>query len=309
MVDDDDELWNKCTMRSLPGPRSAVLLAAICFGTTGTAQALGPAASPVAVGAARIVLGGALLVAVARTIAVRLPRLDGTVLGIAVAVAIYQLSFFAAVKLTGVAVGTVVAIGTGPAAAGVLGRLVNGERLTRRWGLATACAAAGVALLAGDGGATVDPGGIALAVAAGVGYAACTVLSKRLLVAGHAPEGVIAAGFGGAAVLLVPVLAIAGPGFLASAGGLGLAVYLAAVPTALAYVLFSRGLRLLSSGETATLVLAEPLTAAALGVVALGEHPSATAGAGALLVLCGLAVLAAPDGRRELEAPAAVPAA
>src|SRR4051812_5460260 len=98
--------------------RVQVLLAAVCFGTTGTAQALGPSASPVAVGAARIVLGGTLLVVIARGMGVRIPRLDATVLGIAVAIAIYQLSFFAAVKLTGVAVGTVVAIGTGPAAAG-----------------------------------------------------------------------------------------------------------------------------------------------------------------------------------------------
>ena len=108
--------------------RLQVVLAAICFGTTGTAQALGPAASPVAVGAARIVLGGALLVAIARAAGIRIPRIDRTVLVIAVGVCVYQLSFFAAVKLTGVAVGTVVAIGSGPAAAGLLGRLVNGER-------------------------------------------------------------------------------------------------------------------------------------------------------------------------------------
>jgi drug/metabolite transporter, DME family len=300
-------LWNKCTMAARMGPRSAVLVAAICFGTTGTAQALAPAASPVAVGAARIVVGGALLVAISAAMRVRLPRAGGTVLAIAVGVAVYQLSFFAAVNVTGVAVGTVVAIGTGPAAAGLLGRLVNGERLTARWAVATACAAAGVALLAGDGGGTVDPGGIALAIVAGAGYATCTVLSKRLLIRGFAPEGVMAAGFGGAAVLLVPVLVAAGPGFLASADGLGLALYLGAIPTALAYVLFSRGLRSLTSGETATLVLAEPLTAAALGVVALGEHPSATAGAGAVLVLCGLGVLAVP-GRRRAPAPAAATA-
>jgi drug/metabolite transporter, DME family len=278
--------------------RLQVLLAAICFGTTGTAQAIGPSASPVAVGATRIVVGGALLVAVARALGVRLPRLDATVLGIAVAVAVYQLSFFAAVDLTGVALGTVAAIGTGPAAAGLLGRLVNGEPLTARWALATACAAGGVGLLAGDGGGTVDPAGIALAVVAGAGYATCTVLSRRLLVRGARPEGVMAAGFGGAAILLLPVLALAGPGFLTGAGGVALALYLGAIPTALAYVLFSRGLRALSSGETATLVLAEPVTAAALGVLALGEAPSATAGAGAVLVLCGLAVLALPARRR-----------
>jgi drug/metabolite transporter, DME family len=287
-------LFNNCTMPA----RLHVLLAAVCFGTTGTAQALGPAASPVAVGAARIVLGGALLVAIARGMGVRIPRVDRTVLVIAVGVCVYQLSFFAAVKLTGVAVGTVVAIGSGPAAAGVLGRLVNGERLTGRWALATLCAAAGVALLAGEGGGTVDPAGVGLAIAAGVGYATCTVLSRRLIVAGAAPEGVMAAGFGGAAVLLVPVLAIAGPGFLATPGGLGLALYLGAIPTALAYVLFARGLRSLTSGETATIVLVEPVTAAALGVVALGEQASVAAGIGAALVLAGLAVLAVPAGRR-----------
>jgi DME family drug/metabolite transporter len=295
-------LWNKYTMPA----RLQVLLAAICFGTTGTAQAVGPGAAPVAVGAARIVLGGVLLVLVARVLRVRLPRLGAPLIGMAAAVAVYQLSFFAAVRLTGVAVGTVVAIGTGPAAAGVLGLLVNGERLSARWAQATVLAAVGVLLLAGDGGASVDLTGVALAVTSGVGYATYTVLSKRMLDAGEAPEGVMAAGFGGAGLLLLPVLVVAGPGFLATPGGLALAAYLAVIPTALAYVLFSRGLRHLSSGETATLVLAEPLTAAALGVVALGEHPSATAGAGALLVLAGLLVLAAP-GRRRL-AVAAVPA-
>jgi DME family drug/metabolite transporter len=287
-------LWNKYTMLA----RLQIVLAAVCFGTTGTAQAVGPGASPVAVGAARIVFGGLLLVLVARGVRVRLPRLGAPLVGMAAAVAVYQLSFFAAVRLTGVAVGTVVAIGTGPAAAGALGRLVNGERLSARWAQATILAAIGVLLLAGDGGGSVDPTGVALAVTSGVGYATYTVLSKRLLDSGEAPEGVMAAGFGGAGLLLLPVLVVAGPGFLGTSGGLAMAVYLAAVPTALAYVLFSRGLRHVSSGETATIVLAEPLTAAVLGVVALGEHPSATAGVGALLVLAGLLVLAAPRRRR-----------
>jgi drug/metabolite transporter, DME family len=287
-------LLNKCTMAA----RAQVLLAAICFGTTGTAQAVGPGGSPVAVGAARIVLGGLLLALVARGLRVRMPRIGAALIGMATAVAVYQLSFFAAVKLTGVAVGTVVAIGSGPAAAGALGLLVNGERLSARWAQATILAAIGVLLLAGDGGASVDLTGVALAVTSGVGYATYTVLSKRMLDAGEAPEGVMAAGFGGAAVLLLPALVVAGPGFLGTPGGLAMAAYLAAVPTALAYVLFSRGLRHMSSGETATLVLAEPLTAAVLGVVALGEHPSPTAGIGALLVLAGLLVLAAPGGRR-----------
>jgi drug/metabolite transporter, DME family len=284
--------------------RLQVLLAATCFGTTGTAQAIGPGGSPVAVGAARIVFGGLLLVLVARGLRVRMPSVSRGLIAMACAVALYQLFFFAAVRLTGVAVGTVVAIGTGPAAAGLLGRLVNGERLGARWAQATALAAVGVVLLAGDGGGSVNPTGVALAITSGVGYATYTVLTKRMLDAREAPEGVMAAGFGGAGLLLAPALILAGPGFLATPGGLAMAAYLAAVPTALAYVLFSRGLRHLSSGETATIVLAEPLTAAVLGVVALREHPSPAAGAGALLVLAGLLVLAAPGGRRLVPAKA-----
>ena len=48
--------------------RVLVLLSAVLFGTTGTAQALGPDAAPVTVGAARIAIGGALLLLVARAV-------------------------------------------------------------------------------------------------------------------------------------------------------------------------------------------------------------------------------------------------
>jgi len=289
--------------------RLQVLLAAVCFGTTGTAQALGPSADPLAVGSARIIVGGALLLLCARLLRAALPRRPLVIGAIAVAIAIYQLAFFAAVDQTGVAVGTVVAIGSGPAVAGLLGALVNGERLTARWAAATTLAAVGVILLvaAGGGEASIDIGGILLAVLAGSGYATYTVMAKRLLDHGAAPIGVMAAGFASAGVLLVPVLLGAGPSFLGEPGGLALALYLGAVPTALAYVLFARGLRHLSSGETTTIVLAEPLTAVALGVAVLGEQPGAIAIAGAALVLAGLAVLALPR-RRGRPVPEVVPA-
>jgi DME family drug/metabolite transporter len=94
------------------------------------------------------------------------------------------------------------------------------------------------------------------------------------------------------------VLLLDHPGDLASAGGVVLAVYLGAVPTALAYVLFARGLRRLPAGEVATLTLAEPLTAAALGALVLGERPGVLALGGVALVLGGLAALAAPRRAR-----------
>ncbi len=278
--------------------RLLVLLSALCFGTTGTAQELGPDASPALVGAARIVVGGALLVLVAS----RAPRSSASwawrpVAAGALGVAAYQLTFFAAVDATGVAVGTVVALGSGPVFAGLLGRLVHGEPLTGRWALATALAVAGVGVLVAAGArARIEPGGVALALGAGLAYAAYTVAAKGMLTAGHAPATVIGRLFGLGAVLLAPVLILEHPADLASPGGVALAIYLGVVPTALAYGLFARGLRHLPAGEVATLTLAEPLTAAALGAVVLGERPGLAALAGVALVLAGLVVLAVRRG-------------
>ena len=287
-------------------PRVLVLLAAVCFGTTGTAQALGPDAAPVTVGAVRIAIGGALLLLVARAVpsaAAAWPRRDVAI--VAVAIAAYQLAFFAAVHRTGVAVGTVVALGSAPAIAGVTARVADGEPLTGRWALATAVACLGVLLLVlGGASASVDPLGIALAVVSGTGYATYTVLANRLLRAGHAPERVMAVSFSLGAVLLAPVLLLGDLSWMARTDGLVMALFLGAVPTALAYVLFARGLRSLSPGETATLTLAEPLTATGLGILALGERPGAVAAVGAGLVLAGLLTLAAPAPQRDRLVPA-----
>jgi drug/metabolite transporter, DME family len=283
--------------------RFLVLSAAVLFGTTGTAQALGPEAAPVAVGAARIAVGAVLLALTAALLAPRAAEgvawSRGWVAVAAAGVAGYQLAFFAAVDDTGVAIGTVVALGSAPALAGLLARGVDGTPLTRRWATSTALATAGVALLALSGAeAQVSPPGVVMALGAGASYALYTVASKRLLDAGHAPEAVMARGFGFAAIALLPVLVLADSDPLWSGGGLAMILFLGAIPTALAYVLFARGLRHLTPGETATLTLAEPLTATALGVLVLSERPGALAVAGAALVLAGLAVLAAPDRDR-----------
>ena len=281
--------------------RVQVLLAAVCFGTTGNAQALGPERlAPAAVGSARILVGGALLVLVALVMhgARPLTRVSRRPALVAAAgVAVYQLAFFAAVKDTGVAVGTIVAIGSGPMFAGAFEWALDRRVPSRGWAAATALAIAGVTMLAG-GGASISVPGVALALVAGASYATYTISAKRMLAEGHAPETVMAVAFGLGALLLAPVLAGTGAGWLTHADGLGLAVFLGVVPTALAYLLFAHGLKRLTAAETATLTLAEPLTAALLGVIVLSEQMSAPAAIGAALVLAGLLVLAAPERRR-----------
>jgi drug/metabolite transporter, DME family len=294
--------------------RTQVLTAAVLFGTTGTAQALGPEIEPLAVGTARIVVGAALLGAVAllaqrATLGSSDRRL---VLLSGLFVAVYQASFFAAVADTGVAVGTVVALGSAPAFTGLFGRLFTGERLERHWFLATGVACAGVALLTLGGGSAgqVSPPGIGLALTAGAGYAGYAVASKHMLDRGATPEAVMAAVFGTGALVLLPVLAVSPAGELFSAQGLALAAYLGALPTALAYILFAKGLEQIGASETATLTLAEPVTAMALGFLVLGERPGALAVAGAGLVLGGLALLAVrPEPRARLRSRLAESAA
>ena len=317
--------------------RLQVLLAAVCFGTTGTAQALGPDASAVTVGAVRIAVGAVLLAVVAWAVEGRRAGRWGTVPQASVAgpapakgtvpraraagqtsskgtvprawpraplvagalgVAAYQLCFFAAVKDTGVAVGTVVALGSAPALAGVGGWLLDRRLPDRSWALATALACAGVATLAlAGGGSEVSAPGVALAVGAGAAYAAFTLASKRLLDRGHAVEPVMASLFGAGAVLLIPVLLLGDLHWVTSAGGAAMALWLGAVPTAIAYLLFASGLRHLHADEVATLTLAEPVTAALLGAIVLGERPGAVAILGIAAILAGLAVLAAPKAK------------
>jgi DME family drug/metabolite transporter len=287
-------------------PRLYVLLAALCFGTTGTAQALGPdGASPLTVGAVRVAVGAALLLAVVRLgrpagARRRLARVPLAVGGLGVAG--YQLCFFAAVHDTGVAVGTVAALGSAPAFAGLGGWLLDRTRPGRSWALATGLAGVGVALMAlGGSGAAVSGPGVVLALGAGASYAVFTLAGKRLLDSGAGVERVMAGVFTLGAVLLVPVLVVGDLDWLASAGGAGMAIWLGAVPTALAYILFAHGLRRLPAGEVATLTLAEPVTATALGAVVLAERPGAQAVAGIALVIAGLAVLAV-QGRATLPA-------
>jgi DME family drug/metabolite transporter len=282
--------------------RSSVLLAAVLFGTTGTAQALGPAGlSPLTVGAARVVLGGGVLGLLAfagsRTAARMSPAL---VLGAGAAVAIYQLTFFEAVHRAGVAVGAVVAIGSGPIAAGVLERGFGDTWPGARWLAATALAIAGiVALSLGSAGhAPASTSGIVLALASGTTYATYTVIAKRLLDAGAAPVRVMGAAFGVGALLLLPVLLIGNTHWLHATRGIELAAYLAVGPTVLAYLLFARGLRQLTASETTTIVLAEPVTATILGVTVLHQPLGAMAVVGVVLVLAGIGVLALPRVER-----------
>lgn len=268
--------------------------AAALWGTNGTAQALGPdGISPESAGWLRMA-GGALLVgwAIARRETVPLRTLPRWPLLFAIlSMAASQPLFFTGVARTGVAVGTVVTIGCGPILAGVLAWMVRGERPGRRWAIATAMAVAGAVLLVSGGDAAgVDPGGLAFSLAAGFTWAVYLVAAKALF---DGQSAVFVAGvvFTGAAGLLAPLLLVGEVAWMASGSGVVVVLWLTLVTTAGSYVLFAIGLRHTAVATAATLTLAEPVTAALLGMTVLGEPVRASTVAGIVLVAFGLLVL------------------
>jgi DME family drug/metabolite transporter len=299
-------------------PRLLVVAAAMLWGTTGTARALGPDdAAPAAVGAARMVVGGGALALIGwhqgwigrpgrtgradrwRSPEEASPWAGRIALGLAAAgMAAYQPLFFGGVARAGVAVGTMVGIGSAPVFAGMLGLLVRGERPGRRWGGATALALAGTLLLVGAGDSDdVDVLGLVMALGAGASYAVYVAASKDLLDRGRRPEAVVSQALGLAAVLMVPVAVTAGIGPLVSAGGVAMVLHLGLVTMVVGYLLFGRGLAGVGVAVAGTLTLAEPATATTLGIVVLGERPGTVTIVGLALVAAGLVVLALPDRR------------
>lgn len=270
-----------------------VIAAGILWGTTGTAQAFAPAgASPLAIGAIRLLIGGSalLLLALVR----RQLHAHGwpwkATLAVTTGIAFYQLAFFAGVARTGVAVGTVVAIGSAPIFAGLLG-LLFGERPSRRWLLATVLAIAGCTLLVTAGGDVhMDLIGMLLALGAGASYAIYTMASRHLLRT-QPPDAVTAVSFFGAALLLAPLLFFVDLSWLAEPRGMMVAFELGILATALSYILYIRALVTVPTATAVTLALMEPLTAATLGIVVLGERLTLPALIGIGLLAAGLMIL------------------
>ena len=277
---------NTASIRSI----AMVLLAAMLWGTTGTAQSLAPAGlSPYWVGALRLAVASAFFAVLAWP-ARRGARLQrGSVLLAAACVAIYNLSFFAGVKSAGVALGTALAIGSGPIWAGLLQTVAQRRLPAPVWWLGTLLGVAGGAAMALDGGSTVRAPwtGIALCLLAGLAYAMYALTNKRLVAQAGAAVVNLAV-FGMAGLLSLPVALLLGGAPTVAPGALGIVLYLGLVATGVAYLLFSTALRHISGATGVTLALAEPVTAFALAVAVVGESPSAMAYGGLAAVLAGL---------------------
>ena len=280
------------------------LSAAVLWGTTGTSQHFaGARLSPYWIGALRLAIAAsffAVLVAVGERGNAALPRAPGLwrrQLLAGASIAVYNLAFFAGVRLAGVAVGTTIAIGSGPLFAGALQALVTRRAPAAPWWLGTALAIAGGAAIAlGRGGvAPVDPGGLLLCLVAGFSYAVYTLTAKSLST--HAsPARASLWVFGTAAAIALPAAWLAVPSGVADLAAAGarswlVVAWLGVVATGVAYLLFSTALRFISAATGVALALGEPLTAFTLAILVLGEPLRASGVAGIALILAGLALV------------------
>lgn len=277
-----------------------ILAAAVLWGTTGTSQALAPAeSSPPVIGALRLILGGGAL-ALSAYLRGGLRQHSWPpllTLSAGAFVALYQVTFFWAVLKTGVAVGTIVGIGSAPVFAGVLEYVFRKRLPARRWYFSTGIAVLGcLLLLLHSGDVRVDMAGVFLALAAGFSYASYALAIKMLL-PGRSPEDVTAVIFCLGAVFLSPLLLGADLSWLGQMNGWLLMLHLGILATALSYWLFASGLKTVAASTAMTLSLAEPLTAAILGIVVVGERLSFISAIGLLLILSALLLLILPDRR------------
>jgi DME family drug/metabolite transporter len=218
-----------------------------------------------------------------------------------VCLTVFQTAYFAAVEITGLAVGTVVALGAGPVLIALGARLTMGERLGAPGLTAVTGALAGLLVLClGAGGGTVRPAGVALALLSASGYAAVTLLTRRL---GRTSGGGEAAttlwAFGIGAVCTLPLALLEGllPHTADPALVLLLLGYVAAVPTALAYALYFAGAAVVRAATVSVIMLIEPVSAAVIAVTLLDERLTAATVSGTLLLLAAVTGLAFAEAR------------
>ncbi|MFC9770161.1 MULTISPECIES: DMT family transporter [unclassified Pseudarthrobacter] len=288
-----------------------VVAASILWGTTGTASTLAPGVSPLAIGAVAMGVGG-LLQALFAARAIRrqrsgiLRRWRLVAMG-AAAVAVYPLAFYSSMHLSGVAVGTVVSIGSAPVAAALIERFTDRKPLTRRWIIGAFLGVGGAALLsfAGHSPATTTgteagtdaagawgyTAGILLGLLAGGTYALYSWAAHRLIGGGIPSRAAMGSIFGLGGLLLMPVLAVTGAPLLDSWTNFSVGAYMALVPMFAGYILFGWGLARVRASTATSISLLETVVAAVLAVLVVGERLPALGWLGAAVVLGSLFIL------------------
>ncbi|MEZ8289969.1 MULTISPECIES: DMT family transporter [Vibrio] len=261
----------------------AILFASILWGTTGTAASFAPDLSPLAIGAFSMGVGGLMQAGLAyRKILFAFDKLlqNKRLLAVsALALAVYPLAFYSSMKLSGVAIGTVVSIATAPFFSALLECLISKKNnINKRWLTSFAIGVVGIGLLVfSESSSTNESGddlkllGIALGLLAGLCYAIYSWATKALIDKDIESQAAMGSIFGLGAMLLLPTLWFTGENLFSSQINVLVISYLTLIPQCLGYIAFSFGLRHVTASSANLLTLFEPVVAAVLAVCVVGE--------------------------------------
>ncbi|MEY8829993.1 DMT family transporter [Sedimentitalea sp. XS_ASV28] len=284
----------------------AILFSAVVWGTTGTAARFAPDVSAAAIGAAAMGIGGIAqaLVAARGIVRARWMLWDqrGLLIAGALAVAIYPLAFYGAMRLAGVTIGTVITLGSAPLLSALIEYLLDRVRLSRRWaigaligliGMALICSAESLSQHEAIGGDSV-PLGVLLGTIGGLTYALYSWSARKMMLGGMRSSVAMGATFGLGGVFLLPVLLVTGAPFLASWTNAAVGIYMAVVPMFLGYLCFGFGLARVAASTATIITLLEPVVAALLAMIVLGERLPALGWIGVAMVVICLVILTVP---------------
>lgn len=272
----------------------SVFLGALFFSGSGTIQSFAPEeATAFILGALRLLSAGIFLIVWCRAKNLLHPLKNVNTCKVilsALALAGFQISFFLGVRSAGVAVGTVVTIGTTPLMAAVFGLLFFREIPGKSWYISTTIAIAGLILLNVNDMDTFNIKGLLFPVTAGTIYAFYLSQSKELLRANR-PEIVMTFLFMLSSLFLLPIWFLFPCAWVFTAKGLVIAFGLGIITTAVPYCLVMAGLKNCGTAKAATLSLGEPLGAAILGFTVLHEPINLLSFIGIIAIFTSVLVL------------------
>jgi DME family drug/metabolite transporter len=208
---------------------------------------------------------------------------------------IYQALYFVGVEDVGVSVSTLVSLAVAPVVLTLASAVAGRQRPSAASVATLTCAIGGLALicLASGSSGTAAPHpliGITASFGSGLGYAATTVLNRRLA-ADSEPLMLTCATSAIGAAVLVPIAMPFGMALPRDGIADAWLVYIGFVSTVVAYGLFYTGLRTITSEVAGVLTLLEPLAATVLATAFLRESLSPLGWCGALLLLVAIALL------------------
>jgi len=212
----------------------------------------------------------------------------------------FEYAFFTSVTLASVGLATLVGIGSAPVVVAGYDAVVLRQRPSVRSVVALGLSLVGLGLLVGG---SLDEGsrmllGVAVALAAGVSFAAITIVNRAPVPDLH-PVALTGGAFTAGAVLMLPFALLAGTGLPHDLEGWGIAIVLGVIITGLAYVLFLTSLQTVPPFVATIITLLEPLLGAILGAIVFGERLGWLGAIGGALM--GAAVLLLRPQRDEPE--------